>query len=117
MVAHRFADVLVSGDVERQMDVTVVGEEPRPAYDRVALTSYLTGTTADELSLPAHGDRVSLRLGERVVSIDRDRHVVVTDCESEIGYDDLVLATGSVPFVPPVPGRELPGVFTYRTID
>ncbi|MEO3862028.1 nitrite reductase large subunit NirB [Acrocarpospora sp. B8E8] len=96
--------------------ITIVGEEPRPAYDRVALTSYLAGKTAEDLTYPVP-EGVTLRLGSRVTDIDRAARTVTT-ADGEISeYDVLVLATGSAPFVPPVPGKDLAGCFVYRTIE
>ncbi|MBP2703648.1 nitrite reductase large subunit [Microbispora sp. RL4-1S] len=112
--AHRLVETLLDRGFTGA--VTVFGEEPRPAYDRVALTSYLDGKTLEDLTYPVP-DGVSLRVGERVTAIDRDNREVVTDAGAREPYDLLVLATGSAPFVPPVPGRELPGCFVYRTID
>ncbi len=116
MVGHRLVDAVRSRDAERRWSVTVIGEEPRPAYDRVALTSWFTCPRPDELALPAHDTGVALLLGETVTAIDRDARLVRTDTGRQVGYDALVLATGSRPFVPPVPGCELGGVFTYRTV-
>ncbi|GGO23830.1 nitrite reductase large subunit [Microbispora rosea subsp. aerata] len=112
--AHRLLETLTSRGFDGT--VTVFGEEPRPAYDRVALTSYLTGTSVEDLTYPVP-DGVTVRTGVRVTSIDRADRVVVTDAGDSEPYDVLVLATGSAPFVPPVPGRDLPGCFVYRTID
>ncbi|MEY7971161.1 nitrite reductase large subunit NirB [Saccharomonospora xinjiangensis] len=121
MVAHRLVEAVRSGDDAQLWRIVVFGEEPRPAYDRVALTSYVAGWDAEALTLPAAdyaGDEaVDLRLGDPVVAVDRDRRRVRTAAGLVQHYDVLVLATGSVPFVPPVPGRELPGCFVYRTID
>ncbi|HEX8627287.1 MAG TPA: nitrite reductase large subunit NirB, partial [Catenuloplanes sp.] len=86
------------------------------AYDRVRLSAFFDGVSADELSLHTPDDGVDLRLGEPALRLDRDRRVVVT-AAGEYPYDAVVLATGSYPFVPPVPGRDLPGVFVYRTLD
>ena len=88
------------------------------AYDRVALSSYVDSWDAEALALPAvHDDRVELRLGDPAVRIDRRERVVRTASGREIAYDALVLATGSAPFVPPVPGTDQPGCFVYRTIE
>ncbi|GAA0482294.1 nitrite reductase large subunit NirB [Streptomyces sp. NPDC046215] len=101
--------------------VTVLAEEPRPAYDRVQLTSWFSGTTAEELSLcppgflDAHG--IDLRLGESATAIDRAARTVTTAAGRELPYDALVLATGSYPFVPPVPGHGADGCHVYRTIE
>ncbi|MEN3537304.1 nitrite reductase large subunit NirB [Microbispora sp. ZYX-F-249] len=112
--AHR----LIATLADRGFDgtVTVFGEEPRPAYDRVALTSYLSGRSVEDLTYPVPGG-VTVRTGVRVTGIDRADRVVTTDAGDSEPYDVLVLATGSAPFVPPVPGGDLPGCFVYRTID
>ncbi|TNY36330.1 nitrite reductase large subunit NirB [Thermomonospora catenispora] len=112
---HRLVEALRERDVTGAWRITVVGEEPRPAYDRVALTSHLT--EGADLALPAHGPEVTVHTGDPAVEIDRTARTVTTASGRRVGYDALVLATGSSPFVPPVPGRDLPGVFVYRTID
>ena len=121
MVGQRFVEALADGDLDRSWDVTVLGEEPRRAYDRVALSSYFDGKSADELDLVADGvyDDPSyvLRLAERVTAIDRAAQTVTTNLGTTVSYDRLVLATGSSPFVPPVPGSDLPNCFVYRTLD
>lgn len=112
---HRLVETLRERDTAGLWRITVIGEEPRPAYDRVALTSYLTEEA--DLTFPAHDAQVTVRTAETVTGIDRAARTVTTASGEVIGYDALVLATGSAPFVPPVPGRDLPGVFVYRTID
>ncbi|MGC4852736.1 nitrite reductase large subunit NirB [Micromonospora sp. DT4] len=116
MVGQRFVDALRARDPQGHWRVTVLAEEGRPAYDRVRLSAYFDGVSEDELNVHTPHDGVRLRLGEPVTAIDRGRRVVTT-AEGEYGYDALVLATGSYPFVPPVPGADLPGVFVYRTLD
>ncbi|MDM4720775.1 nitrite reductase large subunit NirB [Micromonospora sp. WMMA1363] len=116
MVGQRFVDALRARDTDGRWRVTVLGEETRPAYDRVRLSAFLDGVNADELNLHTPDDGVDLRLGEPATAIDRARRVVTT-AAGEYGYDMLVLATGSYAFVPPVEGTDLPGVFTYRTLD
>ncbi|MEU7475771.1 nitrite reductase large subunit NirB [Lentzea sp. NPDC042327] len=112
MVGHRLTELLHDSGWR----IVVFGEESRPAYDRVALSSYVDTWSSAGLELPALSG-CELRLGEKAVSVDRERRVVVGASGVEVGYDALVLATGSVPFVPPVPGRDLPGCHVYRTID
>nr|BFE55111.1 nitrite reductase large subunit NirB [Saccharothrix mutabilis subsp. capreolus] len=105
-------------DVTDQWRIVVFAEEGRPAYDRVALSSYVDTWDADTLSLAPHEDPlVELNLNDLVVHIDRDDKVVRSMSGRAQAYDALVLATGSVPFVPPVPGRDLPGCHVYRTIE
>ncbi|MGK5551983.1 nitrite reductase large subunit NirB [Actinomadura kijaniata] len=112
---HRLVEALRARDETGSCRITVIGEETRPAYDRVALTSYLTEDA--DLAYPAHDGEVELLTGDPAVEIDRAARVVRTGSGREVAYDALVLATGSAPFVPPVEGRDLPGVFVYRTID
>ncbi|GAB3666982.1 nitrite reductase large subunit NirB [Actinocorallia lasiicapitis] len=107
-------EALRERDTTGAWKITVIGEETRTAYDRVALTTYLEGA---DLAYPGHGPEVRVVTGEQVTAIDREARRVTTDTGQVIGYDVLVLATGSSPFVPPVEGKDLPGVFVYRTID
>jgi nitrite reductase (NADH) large subunit len=121
MVAHRLVEAVRAEDPAGTWKIVVLAEEARPAYDRVGLTSYVDGWDPAKLALPgadyAGDDQVELRLGDAVVSIDRARRTVTTRAGFEQHYDALVLATGSRPFVPPVKGHDLPGVFVYRTIE
>ncbi len=121
MVGHRFVELAGERGALARFEVVVVGEEPRPAYDRVNLTKFFEGKDADALALAtADGYAklgVELLLGDAVASIDRTARVVRTRGGRELGYDKLVLATGSSPFVPPIDGRDAPGCFVYRTIE
>ena len=118
MVGHRFVESLRRRDTGNAWRVVVLAEESRAAYDRVALSSYVGNASADDLALDEHADPlVELHLDEPVVAVDRGARSVTTAKGREFAYDELVLATGSVPFVPPVPGRDLDGVFVYRTLD
>lgn len=121
MVSHKFCERLMASGVAAKYKIIVFGEERRPAYDRVHLTGYLQGRTPGELLLAPsawyaeHG--IELHLGDPVVSIDRERRVIRSAGGREVTYDRLVLATGSRAFLPPLEGRDLPGVFVYRTLD
>ncbi|MEV6625476.1 nitrite reductase large subunit NirB [Amycolatopsis sp. NPDC051106] len=121
MVAHRLVEAVRAEDPSGNWHIVVLSEEPRPAYDRVALTSYVDTWDPASLALPGSdyaGDpHVDLRLGELAVSVDRDARTVTTASGAVVSYDALVLATGSRPFVPPVPGHDLAGCFVYRTIE
>lgn len=121
MVGHRFVEALRARDGDGSWRVTVLAEESDAAYDRVGLTGYTDHWDRSRLALPGNdylGDGlVDVRLGCRVVGIDAAAKVVTTDDGTEIGYDALVLATGSYAFVPPVPGRDLPTCHVYRTLD
>ena len=121
MVAQRFVESLRSRDPAGTWRVTVVSEEDALPYDRVALTSFFDGRAVEDLAL---GDTamwddplVALVRGVTVEVVDRTRRVVTTTDRQSIPYDHLVLATGSYPFVPPVQGTDLDGVFVYRTIE
>ncbi len=120
MVGHKFLESLQE-TLPQGAHVTVLCEEPRPAYDRVHLSEFFSGKSADELSLVAPGffdrDGVVLKLNARATAIDRGAKTVSTSTGETLPYDKLVLATGSYPFVPPVPGKDRPDCFVYRTIE
>jgi nitrite reductase (NADH) large subunit len=119
MVGQRFIEELAkrSGDA----DITVFCEEPRPAYDRVQLTSFFSGRTAADLNLASSElfarSKVTLRLNDNVQAIDAARRTVRSARYKEVPYDKLVIATGSYPFVPPVLGKDRRDCFVYRTIE
>jgi nitrite reductase (NADH) large subunit len=119
MVGHRLVEALRSRDDTGRWRIIVFAEEARPAYDRMALSSYVDTWDMARLTLPgsdfATDDAVALRLHDAVVELDTDRQRVVAASGTRVPYDALVLATGSRPFVPPVPGRDLPGCHVYRT--
>jgi nitrite reductase (NADH) large subunit len=121
MVGQYFVEALQGGDTGGYWQVTVLGEEPRQAYDRVGLSSLFDGHTAEDLDVVTPGcyehPNYQLHLSETAVGIDRDDRTVTTSQGRTIDYDALVLATGSYPFVPPVPGHDLEGCFVYRTIE
>ena len=114
MVGHRFAELAaaVPGTA-----ITILGEEPRPAYDRVHLSDYFAGASAEDLALPALAPDAIVAVGERVTAIDRQAKTVCTSRRRRVRYDTLVLATGSTPFVPPIDGSDLPHCHVYRTIE
>ena len=121
MVGHHFLEAAVERGLHEDHEIVVVGEERRRAYDRVHLTTAFEGADPDALVLggpdfhEAHGIR--LVLGDPAATLDPAARVVATASGAALAYDHLVLATGSAPFVPPVPGRDLAGVFAYRTLD
>jgi len=122
MVGHKFVESLAAAPATTgHLHITVLGEEPRPAYDRVHLSDFFAGKTADDLSLVAPGfferPNLDLKLNAKVIGIDRATHTVTLASGQQLVYDKLVLATGSSPFVPPVPGRERRDCFVYRTIE
>lgn len=121
MVGQHFLEALAERGVTGRARVVVLCEEPRPAYDRVQLTSYFSGRTPDDLSLVEDGfmarHGIELHLDDPAEHIDRAARTVTSRSGRTIAYDTLVLATGSYPFVPPVPGRDAEGCFVYRTIE
>jgi nitrite reductase (NADH) large subunit len=121
MVGQRFVETLRERDTTGRFAITVIGEEPRRAYDRVALSSYFDGASAEELDLVSDGiyddQHTTLSVAEAVTGIDRAAKFVTTSQGRRLDYDVLVLATGSYPFVPPVAGSDIEGCFVYRTLD
>jgi nitrite reductase (NADH) large subunit len=121
MVGHRFCERLVALDAEHVYQIVTFCEEPRSAYDRVNLTKYFEHRTAANLALAPPGwyeqNGISLFVSDRATEIDRTNRVVRSAGGREVPYDAVVLATGSAPFVPPVPGIDKTGVFVYRTIE
>ncbi len=120
MVGHRLLEHLVArSDVP--IEITVLCEESRPAYDRVQLTSFFSGKSAAALSLVEEGffenAGIRLHLGDRAVEIDREHRRIRTASGATVDYDLAVFATGSYPFVPSIPGRDRAGCFVYRTIQ
>lgn len=123
MVGQRFLEQLVAHSKKQgtDCDITVFCEEPRPAYDRVQLTSFFSGKSAKDLNVvperffQEHG--VTLRLNDSVLAVDPVAKVVRSARYKSVPYDKLVFATGSSPFVPPVAGRDRRDCFVYRTIE
>ncbi|MBI3469685.1 MAG: nitrite reductase small subunit NirD [Planctomycetes bacterium] len=121
MVGQRFCERLVEFDTARRFQIVTFCEEPRSAYDRVGLTSFFAHRDAEKLMLARREwyaeNGVELHIGDRACALDCQRRTVRSDKGVSIAYDHVVLATGSYPFVPPVPGINKPGVFVYRTIE
>lgn len=121
MVGHRFIEKLVEFDSDKQYKIVAFCEEPRAAYDRVGLTSFFAHRDAEKLMIARldwyKEQGVDLHIGDRACAIDREKRVVRSDAGKEIAYDQIVLATGSYPFVPPIEGIKHRGVFVYRTIE
>jgi nitrite reductase (NADH) large subunit len=121
MVGHKFMDLMIRRGATQTTRLVTFCEEPRVAYDRVNLSGYFSGKSAADLSLVAPGyyeeHGVVVYLGDRAASIDRARRQVISAKGVCIEYDELVLATGSYPFVPPIKGNDAAGTFVYRTLD
>ncbi|MCA9170514.1 MAG: FAD-dependent oxidoreductase, partial [Planctomycetales bacterium] len=112
MASHGLCERLVKRGLNKRLDITVIGEERLPAYDRVRISQLFAGYTTDSLLLAKQdwyaNQNVRLVTSRRVVRIDRAEECVVTDDGETQPYDHLVLATGSYAWVPPIPGADLP---------
>jgi nitrite reductase (NADH) large subunit len=120
MVSYKFCEKLIE-KTNNQFQMVVFGEEVRPAYDRVHLSEFFSGKSANELTMaPAawYADNgIRLHLSDPVVQINPTNKTVTSHKGLVENYDYLILATGSSAFVPPIPGVEKQGVFIYRTIE
>ncbi|HEY8575278.1 MAG TPA: nitrite reductase large subunit NirB [Devosia sp.] len=121
MAPGRMLELLFEAAPER-FDVTIFNAEPRVNYNRLMLSPVLSGEktyeqiiTHDDAWYAQHG--VTLHKSAPVTLIDRDTRQVISSNGIVAPYDKLVIATGSSPFIPPIPGHQLPGVVTYRDLD
>ena len=121
MVGFKFCEKFISKPGSEKYQITVFGEEPRRAYDRVHLSEYFAGKSADDLSMSTLDwyaeNNIILNTSELITDINREYKTVHTHLEKTYPYDYIVLATGSSAFVPPIVGVEKEGVFVYRTIE
>ena len=119
MVGYKFCEKLIAKTDSYQL--VVFGDEPRPAYDRVHLSEYFSGKTADDLLMNTlewySQNNITLFLNDPVQEINREEKTVHSLKGKIQKYDYLILATGSSAFVPDIPGVEKEGVFVYRTIE
>ena len=120
MVGHHFLEQLVETPAAADFDIKVFGEEKLLAYDRVHLSEYFGGSTHADLAMGTADwyaeNHIDLRLSEQVTGIDRANQTITTPM-GDYAYDELVLATGSYPFVPPIKGNEHPHCLVYRTLE
>ena len=121
MAPGRMLEHLLEAAPDRYQ-ITIFNAEPRVNYDRIMLSPVLSGEKAYE-EIVIHGDGwyikhgITLYKGHKIVAIDRKAKTVTSNhCVTE-SYDKLVIATGSNPFIIPVPGNDLPGVLSYRDLD
>ena len=125
MVGQRFMENLIDLDKDKKCVISTFCEEPRAAYNRVKLTSYFETRNPSALTMTSEFDddgrtpwyeenNVELLLNDKVVSVDTKTKTVTGASGKTIDYDVAVFATGSYPFVPPIPGKQRPGVFVYR---
>ncbi|PAU81692.1 nitrite reductase (NAD(P)H) [Halovibrio salipaludis] len=121
MVGHHFLEQLAESGLADGFHVTVLGEEQHIAYDRVHLSEYFQGKSADDLAFSTSDQYAQwgfdLRLNTAATAIDREAHTLTLDSGETLPYDKLVLATGSYPFVPPIEGNDRPDCLVYRTLD
>ncbi|MGJ7030309.1 nitrite reductase large subunit NirB [Niabella hirudinis] len=120
MVGQKFCEKLIAQN-PRNLKLTVFGEEPLSAYDRVHLSEYFAGKTVQDLCMKPMGwyaeNNIHLHLGDPVTQVDRARKTVTSFEGKQLSYDYLVFATGSAAFVPAISGVDKQGVFVYRTIE
>ncbi|KAI9451186.1 hypothetical protein F5148DRAFT_1334004 [Russula earlei] len=121
MVGYKFCEKLVAANSSGGYSIVVFGEETRPAYDRVHLSSFFEGRSPDDLAMAPTSwyaeNGIQLYTGDPIQSIDRVTKTVHSYNGITESYDRLIIATGSAAFVPPIPGIEKRGVFLYRTIE
>jgi nitrite reductase (NADH) large subunit len=121
MVGHRFVEAAAARGILGKFATTVLSEETRLAYDRVNLSKWFEGKSDADLSLASEVQYEALGVevvrGDAAVTLDRAQRTVKLASGRELQYDQLVLATGSYPFIPPIVGCNEPGCFVYRTID
>ena len=121
MVGQAFLEYLCDRNAQDKFNIITFCEETRPAYDRVHLSEFFTGKTADDLSMVEDGffesNNITIHIGDKAVKIDRDNKQIHSEKGLTIDYDKLVPATGSYAFVPPVPGHDREDCLVYRTIE
>jgi nitrite reductase (NADH) large subunit len=121
MVGYKFCERLYEKDTAKQFHIVTFCEEPRVAYDRVHLSEYFDGKSAEDLSMASlswYEERgIEIHIKDKVVTIDRNAKTVNSAKGVTCSYDKIVMATGSDAFLPPIPGKEKDGVFVYRTIE
>ncbi|MEX6686190.1 nitrite reductase large subunit NirB [Danxiaibacter flavus] len=120
MVGYKFCEKIIAKQGVN-IELVVFGEEVRPAYDRVHLSEFFSGKSAEDLTLAPGAwyieNNIILHTGDPVKKIDRQNKVIESHKGTIESYDYLVLATGSSAFTPSIPGMEKDGVFVYRTIE
>jgi len=121
MVGHKFVEQMLERGAGATYQIIIFGEERHTAYDRVHLSEYFSGKSEADLLLATPEDYrqngVQIFTGDKVQSIDRQTKKITSANGIVVQYDKLVLATGSYPFVPPIPGKDTAGTFVYRTLD
>ena len=120
MTGHRFAARMQAQDPTGDWSLTVIGEETQQPYDRVHLSDWFGHRRAEMLHLATgvwDDPRITLVTGDAAESLDRAAHTVTCASGTVHEYDRLVLATGSWAWAPRAEGKDLPGSFSYRTVE
>lgn len=121
MVGHHLVEAMQALAGSDKVKITVLSGESRLAYDRVHLSEFFSGKSADDLAMTNpqtyQNWQVDFKVNAMVTKLDRDNKRVTTAAGDSFDYDKLVLATGSYPFVPPIPGHDQPHCLVYRTIE
>ena len=121
MVGYKFCEKLRAKATDREISLTVYGEEPLPAYDRVHLSEYFESQSEDKLLMAPRSwyeeHAINLKTSQLITNIDRANKTITTHTGESESYDHLVLATGSSAMVPSIKGVDKKGVFVYRTIE
>ncbi|NVK24952.1 MAG: nitrite reductase large subunit [Gammaproteobacteria bacterium] len=121
MVGHKYIETLIEHPDYANFQIITFSEEPRLAYDRVQLSAYFDGKTEQDLMMTSedyydeHG--VQYIIKDKVSNIDKTAKTITTESGRVESYDKLILATGSFPFVPPIPGKDQEHCLVYRTIE
>ncbi len=119
MVGHYFVSQLRI--IHPNTSIRVLSGEPRLTYDRVHLSEFFSGKTAEDLAMTTAAEydeqNIQYHLNAWVTSIDREAKLVTTKSGETYAYKSLVLSTGSYPFVPPIPGNDQAHCLVYRTIE
>jgi len=128
MTSQKFIEKMRELDKGQKFKITTFCEEPRAAYNRMRLTEYFSNRDLNDLSLCGQyqdngkgtwfdENDVEIHVGDKAITIDKSAKIVESALGKRQAFDIAVLATGSVPFVPPTKGQDKPGVFVYRTIE
>jgi len=121
MVSHRLCVALARLGAASRYSITVLGDEPYLAYDRVHLSRYVTGNERARLRLAPRTwydeHAIELHTDDEAVCVDREARIVTTKHGNAIAYDRLVFATGAVPYIPPIPGLDRDTAYVYRSIS
>jgi nitrite reductase (NADH) large subunit len=122
MAGARVAEEILKRDGAALFDITMIGAEPHGNYNRILLSNVLNGTqNADDITMNPlqwyKDNGIKLIAGVPAIGIHREKRTVMLLDARQISYDKLIIATGSRPFVPPIPGTDLYGVFVFRTLE